>query len=155
MKSVTLTISMEEYQALIEGRNKAEREAAEANAQAIAARMSDPTATVEKVTAFARQCLTVVNYAVANLPPEVNKGWPYEALTRVCEMMNVLPDFGPNDRDMAIDMLNFANDAKTLELRRKGEAKPPTKFTPEELAQERARLEQSAVGATLLKNMGA
>lgn len=155
MKSATLNISMDEYQALIEGRTKAQQEAAALAEQIATARMADPTGTVEKVTAFARDCMIVVNYAVANLPPEVNKNWPYEALTRICETISVLPDYSPNDRDMALDMLNFANDAKALELRRKGEAKPPTRFTPEELAAERARLSESPIAALLMDRMKA
>ena len=129
---------------------EARREAAAAREEAVKSRLADPTETVAKLTTFARECLTIVRFGVANLPPEMIRSWPYEALRRVCETIDVLPDCSTNDRDMAIDLLGFVRDCESHEIRRRAEPKS-TKLTPEEIVQERARLEEHPMGRLALQ----
>jgi hypothetical protein len=117
---ITLTLSMEDYNALLAAKQQANEETAEVRRQLEAAKFVDGDARVVSVTKFARDCLTIARFAVANLPPEMIKSWPYEALRRVAETMETLPDFGISDRDMAIDLLAFARDCEAHELRRRG-----------------------------------
>jgi hypothetical protein len=113
-------LTMADYQMIIDGRAQAEKDAAALREELKAARMIDPTDTIQKVTTFARDAMVVARFAVSNLPPETIKSWPYETLKRVAETMNVLPDFDTNDRDLTIDLLAFARDCEQYELRRKG-----------------------------------
>lgn len=144
-----LTISMADFTKMQADIAEARQEAATAREEILKLRFSDPSGTVAKVTEFARECLTVVRFGVANLPPEMIRSWPYEALRRICETISVLPDYSVNDRDMALDMLGFVRDCEYHEIRRKGEP-PPRRLTPEEIAAERARLEQDPIGRLAL-----
>jgi hypothetical protein len=155
MQSATLSMTLADYEALKSARTKAEQELAAALKQIADARLVDPDGTITALTAFARDCLTIARFAVANLPPETIRGWPYAELLRISETLHVLPDFSTNDRDMALDLAAFARDCEQLELHRKSTAKPPTKFTSEELAERRRQLEEDPIAAGLMEQMKA
>jgi hypothetical protein len=124
MASPTLTLSMDDYNALLAGKAKAEQETAEALKQLEQAKFVDGDARVARVTAFARDCLTLAQFAVANCPPEMIKGWPYDTLKRVADGLVELPDYAIHDRDMAIDLRSFARDCEKYEVSRKS-GEPP------------------------------
>jgi hypothetical protein len=152
MQSATLNMTLTDYQELLNARKRAEQEAADVRAELAAAKLVDPTGVVTGLNAFARDCLTIAQYAVANLPPELNKGWPYEALLRICENIDILPDYTVNDRDMALDVINFARDCEAHEIRRRSAPKP-TRMTAEEIAEKRAQLEKDPVAKSLMDRM--
>jgi hypothetical protein len=154
MSAASMTMPFSEYQELLAARTRAEQEAAEVRAELAAAKLVDPTGVVTGLNAFARNCLTIAQYAVANLPPELNKGWPYEALLKICEHINILPDYDVNDRDMALDVINFARDCEAHELRRRAAPKP-TKLTPEDVEEHKQRLTSDPVSSALIERMGA
>jgi hypothetical protein len=153
-QSATLQMTLVDYNSLLDARKKAEQELAEVRAELVAAKLVDPTNRVTEVTAFARDCLTIARFAVANLPPEMIRGWPHETLTKICETIHVLPDHSINDRDMALDLLNFARDCKDHELRRRGEPKP-TKLTAEDVEEYRKRLEADPTARALMERLQA
>jgi hypothetical protein len=153
MQSATLTLTLADYDALKNARTTAENEAADLRRQLKEARTADPLGKLTDLNKFTRDCMTVARFAVANLPPETIRGWPYEALQNLAHNIHVLPDFSTNDRDMALDLLAFARDAEELEKRRKATAMVPTKFTAEELEERRRRLEQDPIAQGLIAKM--
>lgn len=152
MSTASLTLALAEYQDLLAARARAEQETAEVRAELAAAKLVDPTSTVAPLTAFARDCLTIARFAVANLPPEMIRSWPYEALIRLCENIHVLPDCSINDRDMALDLISFAHDCEAHEIRRRGEPKP-TRFTTEEDEERRQRLAMDPIAEAAMARM--
>lgn len=153
MQSATLNMTLADYEALKAARTKAEQDLADVQRQLEEARRADPTGKLTALNEFARDCLTLARFAVANLPPETIRGWPYAELMRVADTMHVLPDFSTNDRDMALDLMAFARDCEALELHRKANAKPPTKFTSEELEERKRQLEADPIAAALMHKM--
>jgi len=151
-QSATLQMTLVDYNSLLDARTKAEQELASVRNELAAAKLVDPTETIAKVTAFARDCLTIARFAVANLPPEMIRSWPYEALLRLCETIHVMPDYSINDRDMALDLVNFAHDCEAHEIRRRGEPKP-TRFTDAELEERKQRLANDPVAVALMARM--
>jgi|SRR5215469_14386771 len=123
-KDITLTLSMEDYNNLQAAKAKAEQETFEALKQLEIAKGVDGDARVAKIAKFARHCLEIARFAVANCPPEAIKGWPYEDLRALCATIEALPDYGPNDQSMAMDLLEFAADCEERELFRRGVAQP-------------------------------
>jgi hypothetical protein len=121
---ITLTISLDDYNALLAGKAKAEQETADALKKLELARFIDGDARVRSLTRFARECLTLAQFAVANCPPEMIKGWPYETLRQVADGLAGLPDYSIIDRDMAIDLVSFARDCEKYEVSRKS-GEPP------------------------------
>lgn len=140
---------MTDYTMLLNRVKEAEQQAVDAKHALQAQRLEDPTGRVPALTSFARDCLTIARFAIANLPPEVIRGWPVDALRRMIHGLKDLPDYDVNDRDMAIDLLNFADECAEHEARRRA-LPPPVKLTQEEIDAERARLASDPVGAIAL-----
>lgn len=150
--NATLNISLADYQELLTARTRLEQENAAVRAELLVAKMEDSTGKLPSITVFARDCMMIARYAIANLPPELNCGWPYEELRRVANNMHVLPDCSVDDRDMALDMLNFADDCEQHETRRRNRPRP-TKMTPEDIEEHRRRLEGDPMAQTAIKLM--
>ncbi len=143
---------MNDYTMLLNRVKEAESAAADARLALTAQRLEDPSGRVPALTSFARECLTIARFAVANLPPEMIRGWPFEALRRVILGLKDLPDYTVNDRDMALDLLNFADECEQHEIRRRA-LPPPVKLTQAEIEDERARLAADPIGAMALRMM--
>jgi hypothetical protein len=124
LNNAKVEMTLGELQELQGAKAKAEQETAEVRKQLEIAKSISGDERVAKVTAFARHCLTVARFAIANCPPEVIKGWPYESVRGLCATIDSLPDFSTVDRDMAIDLLSFAADCEEHELRRRGVVAP-------------------------------
>lgn len=150
MQSAKLEVTLADWQALQSRVDAAEADTRKIREELVAARAADPQGRIMQLAAFSRDCLTITRFAVANCPPEVIKGWPHEALTRIAANIDALPDAGVDERDMALDLINFANDAKALEIRRKAEYVKPTPFTDEELAAKRAEIATDPMGQIAL-----
>lgn len=119
-----IELTLGDYEGLQNQIREAQAEAAKLRQQVIDARLADPTNTIVKVTAFAREALTVARFGIANLPPEMHPRWPFQALRNVAETISCLPDFSTDDRDMAHDLKAFANECEFHELRRAGVSAP-------------------------------
>jgi len=119
-KDITLTLSLEDYNNLQQAKSAAEQETAAVRKELEIAKGVSGDERVAKVTAFARHCLTLARFAVANCPPTEIKGWPFEVLRKLADTIDVLPDYSLDDRDLAIDLRAFARDCEELELHRRG-----------------------------------
>lgn len=146
--SATLTMTMVEYTTMQTNLAEAREDAARLRAELVTAKLVDPSDRVAALTAFARDCLLIARFGVANLPPEMIRRWPYEELRRVANSIGVLPDCSFADRDMAIDLIAFAKDCEEHEIRRRAEP-APTKLTAADVEEQRQRLAASPVAAIL------
>lgn len=154
MSGATMTIPYSEYQSLLDAIKKNAEDITQVRIELTAAKMADPTGRVPTITAFARECLTIARYAVANLPPELNKGWPYRTLFRVANFMPELPDYSIDDRDLANDLVAFGKECEQHELRRAAEPKA-TKMTALDVEEQRRRLEGDPVATMAAQKMQA
>lgn len=152
MSHATLSISLDDYNTLLAARAAAERALTEAHHDLAAAKLVDPSGRLPALVAFSRDCLTIARFAVANLPPEMIRSWPYEALRRIATELPALPDATHDDRDMALDLMNFAKDCEDHELRRRAEPKA-TKMSSADVAEHRARLESDPIAQALMARM--
>jgi hypothetical protein len=152
MSNATLQMSLDEYNAILGSRTQAEQERDQAFKELAAAKLVDPSGYVPKISEFARDCLTIARFAIANLPPEMIRGWPYQTLRKICETINVLPDYTADDRDMALDLLDFAQDCEDHDIRRRAEPKA-TKMTPADVEEHRKRLEADPIAMALMHHM--
>lgn len=118
--NATLNITLNDYNALIAARTEAERDAAKAREEARIARLEDPSDKLARLLTFTRDILDVARFGIAHLPPETVRNWPYETLRRAMHNIDALPDCSTSDRDMALDLVNFARECEVLELRRRG-----------------------------------
>jgi hypothetical protein len=130
LNNAKIEMTLGELQELQGAKTRAEQETADVRKLLEIAKGIDGDERVAKVTAFARHCLTIARFAIANLPPETIKRWPYEALRSLCNTIDVLPDFSTQDRDMAIDLLGFASECEKLELFRLGRDRQPIVMPP-------------------------
>ena len=154
MSTATMTLSFSEYQALLDDKKKLVEEAADLQRQLTAAKLEDPSGRLAPVLAFARDCLTVTRYAVANLAPELSVGWPFVELRRIATALPSLPDATINDRDMAIDLHAFARDCEAHETRR-ANAPKAVKLTAAEIAAEQERLKDDPIAQMAMDRMKA
>ena len=81
----------------------------------VKAKSEDPSKRVQRLMALARDQLEVTRFAVANLPPETTRGWPWERLIKIAKRIEDLPDFGEDDRSLMIELVTFANEAAAHE----------------------------------------
>jgi hypothetical protein len=130
LNNAKVELTLGELQELQGAKALAEQETAEIKRQLETAKGVDGDERVAKVSKFARHCLEIARFAIANCPPEVIKGWPYEALRGLCDTIDALPDFSTSDRDMAIDLRSFAAYCEEHELRRRGVVAPKRIVVP-------------------------
>jgi hypothetical protein len=152
MSNATLTISLNDYNALLASRAAIEADLIIVSKELEAAKLVDPSGRLPALVAFSRDCLTLARFAVANLPPEMIRGWPYEALRRIAAELPTLPDATADDRDMALDLINFAKDCEDHEIRRRAEPRA-TKMTPADVEEHRKRLEGDPIAQALMARM--
>ena len=116
--SATVTMDLGEYQQLHEAKKATEIENAQLKQQNIDAKIasSDP-----HLVAFARAALDIIRYAVASLPPESNKGWPFESLRVIADEVVNLPDAGSTHDELSLTFTTFATECEDHERRRKHE----------------------------------
>lgn len=114
--SVTRTLT--EYHQELAQRQAVEKELADTKAALIEARNFDPSGKVKEITEGFSHALDVVRFAVANLPAESFKGWPFKALREVAKVIQKLPNAADNERDLATEILKFAGEVVKHEIRR-------------------------------------
>lgn len=113
-----ITLSLEEYQILVDARKEAENKTASlqhalADLKLIA---SDP-GTVKALTDLARHALTLARFAVGNLPPESTRGWPVESLEIIGSLLPALPTFTVDDGDLGREFHSFAQEVRRFDRR--------------------------------------
>ena len=114
-----ITMTLDEYEELKRARVRAENETAQLQNELIKAKRgggdAERFAALEQLTVAA---LAVVRFGVANLPPETTRRWPTRALRAVADQIHMLPDFGPDERDLQAELRSFADECDTLEAKR-------------------------------------
>jgi hypothetical protein len=113
-----ITISLDEYNAVIAGRQQAEADAQKLREQLVEAKLADPAGRVLSLTALARTCLEIVRFTVGNVPPDSGLRWPRAALLKVADLLPVLPDYTVDDRELATEFKVFAREVGDVERRR-------------------------------------
>jgi len=111
MASVTLTGV--EYDELKNARRDAENQVADLRHQLAAAKLisGDPFI-IAALTEITRKALDVVRFAVGNLPPETVVGWPSPALREIAVRLPMLPNYSPDDAEVAGELIGFAQDCE-------------------------------------------
>lgn len=114
----TVTRTLDQYHQELAQRQAVEKELADTKRALIEARSADPTGKLTQITKGFVDALEVVKFAVANLPAESFRGWPFKELRQVASAVRALPDAGDNERDLAIELEKFANEIVKNEVRR-------------------------------------
>ena len=116
------TLNDEEYQKLLEDRRCAEVRASELEAEIKRVREEDPANRVEPLRVLARHMLTIVRFAVANLPPVEIRGWPTKDLFAIADRLATLPDYNVSDDAVLMNELRaFADECESYALSRASE----------------------------------
>lgn len=110
---VTITVGqLNEMQAQIRAGHERASQLAKELMQTQAA---DPTGRVQGLTALARALLTVVRFAIANLPPSEIPKWPYGSVEEVSKLMPQLADFSDDDQILVQELALLVADIKEHE----------------------------------------
>jgi hypothetical protein len=118
-----IKLTLDEYNDLVHKRNAAENEAAALRAQLVDARLTDPQ--VKAITQVGRDALVIARFAVANLPAEVTRNWPWRTLLDICDRLPQMPDHGSDDVTLMAELRTFAAECQYHEERRAGRAAAP------------------------------
>jgi hypothetical protein len=116
-----LTLSLDEWNEQLRLRQEAEARATKLEAELVEAKRTDPAGRVWDLEQLARNAMSVLAFAVANLPPESVRGWPWSDLYNFAQRMRWLPAFSTDDRDLANEWMAFAAEAEKLEATRRSE----------------------------------
>jgi len=122
-----IEMTLEEYNELVAKRVAAENELADVKKQLTDARATSLAietggeSAAKRLDKLVRDAVTVVRFAVANLPPETTPGWPVNALQSVAANLDALPTFSIDDRDLHSELRAFAREAESHEVRRASE----------------------------------
>lgn len=113
--TASVTIPYHEFQELQEAKRKAELEAATLKQQITDQKIeaSDP-----HLLALSRAAVEIVRYAVSSLPPESNKGWPFESLRTVAAELPSMPDATHDHGELAQTLVIFSKECEDHERRR-------------------------------------
>lgn len=126
-----ITLTVEEWQALVQGKRDAEARCAGLTTQIadLQIALSDKDGTDSGTTKALLEALMaardVIRFSVANYPPEAVKGWPHEALKRFADVLDSAPGATQDHKDMAVDLRAFAREAAAIEdMRKRRDAAP-------------------------------
>lgn len=124
-----VSISLTDLDAMRQAKAKAdariqelETKLAAAERQALGTGIGDYIEAIETVT-------PIVQYAVANLPPETSPGWPYEKLRQFAVHLGRLPGFTPVLREIAGDLAERASEIEPYERGRAARPKHVVRAT--------------------------
>jgi hypothetical protein len=114
-----IEMTLEEYKALEGARDEALKETSRLRAELIDAKLNavveSSDANLRKIVMLTRALLDVTRFAVGQLPPETNKGWPIKALKTASELLGVLPDHTIDDVSIASEFRAFVAEAERVE----------------------------------------
>lgn len=116
-----LTLSLDEWNEQLRLRQEAEARVTKLEAELVEAKRADPAGRIWELERLAANAMPVLRFAVANLPPEAVRGWPWRALAAFASYMSWLPAFSDDDRDLANEWIAFAGEAERLEAMRRPE----------------------------------
>ena len=114
-----ITMTLEEYKKLDSARDEALREVSTLRAQLVDAKLSavvDSNQTsIRRIVELTRALLEISRFAVGQLPPETNKGWPIESVKRASVLLVELPDSTVDDVSIASEFRAFAIECERVE----------------------------------------
>lgn len=116
MPSVTMTL--EELDGLRARERAAIMRTVELEKQLVEAKQADPLERIGQLMLLCRTFMGITRFAIANLPPETIKGWPWLNLEMLVENLKHLPDFSMDDESFVSDLRAFARECKDHEERR-------------------------------------
>jgi hypothetical protein len=116
--AATVTIPYTEYENEKKARRAAEQKLIELEAKLSSMKVeaSDP-----HLISMTKYTLSVVRFAVASLPPESIKGWPFTALREIALLLPIMPDATQDHTELAMTLETFALECERYELRRRHE----------------------------------
>lgn len=120
--SAQITMSYEEFKVFEDAKEKSEAEIAELKKQVSEAKLGDPGSIVRVLADVTRQALQIARFAMANMSPEVIKGWPADSLRAIGLQISQLPDFTVDDRDFGLEMIHFADEIDRWDQHRKAKS---------------------------------
>ena len=134
MSNATVTIPLDELDAMRKATSEYVAEITKLKAELLAGKMEATGDELQKIMAMCRSSMRIVGYAVANLSPEFSKKWPFAELRIVAEGIVALPDCNPHDAEFAFELTKFATECETWEGRRKAQGEryvpPPLPEVP-------------------------
>lgn len=132
----TITMTDIEYNQMLSAKADCEKQIADLKNRLIEAQSQDADGRITSLITAMGAARSVIGFAVAHLPPEAYKGWPYEQLRQFAQIMNTSPV--PYDwTENAIDLIAFARETERYEIER---ANRPTQTRTELLEKELAEL---------------
>ncbi len=131
----TITMSLEEHQELqakiTAANNEAEKWRLKATDLRVEALQQVGATDVDRLTQLVKAALTITTFAAGNLPPEVTKNWPVEALETVANNLDALPTFDINDMSLRVELLKLAQEARDHNIARAKRDAAKTEIAPE------------------------
>lgn len=115
-----VTMSTEEYGALLRAREDALNEVVKLQNELTEAKKNAAPTAIRNIVALARHQLAVVRFAVAQMPPEAHKGWPVKDLEATCDLMSSLPDYSIADQEIVMAFRAFMVEVLNVERIRGG-----------------------------------
>lgn len=82
------------------------------------AKRTDPSGRIHDLEVLASSMMSIVRFAIANLPPSEIANWPVDAIRSMAHYLKALPTFGEDDRVFANELNLFAKDIAEHETAR-------------------------------------
>jgi len=114
-----IKMSLEEYQELTNKLAAQNKAVSELEHELRRAESADVEGRVQSVIDAMNVLLPVLSFAVANLDPTTVRGWPYKNLREFAKSLTRLPGMTAIQKEMAVDLAAFANEAEYWENERK------------------------------------
>jgi dsDNA-specific endonuclease/ATPase MutS2 len=126
-----ITMTLNDYQMLMNEKEKLEKQVVELIQQKASAELADPDGRVQHLVETVKAGREVIRFAVAHLAPETVRGWPHEQLKLFADLLETSPGAPHDYKEMAIDLRDFALQAKRLEEARRSGNYYPTVTLPD------------------------
>lgn len=114
-----IEMTMEEFKQIENDRDDARKEVARLRAELIDTKLNavieGSDTNLKKIVTLTRALLDCTRFAVGQLPPETNKGWPIASVKRASELLSVLPDHAVDDISIASEFRAFAVECERIE----------------------------------------
>lgn len=114
----TISLKMSEYQAIVKGREDADRRLVELTLELAAAQRADPSGRIPPLLDMINHAKRLIQFAVANLPPETTRGWPYGDLASFARALAASAPKDGADAELAHSWLSWIRDAVPVEAER-------------------------------------
>lgn len=88
---------------------------AELKKELLAAERQDPQERIEALVQTIMAALPIVAFATANLHPDTIRGWPYNQLAQLADLLEAAPGLPYSAQELALEFRSFAADAKRTE----------------------------------------